>query len=259
MEWHEDVRSLMRCDRRVDAVIHLAGVSRHDDFATDPQRSYEVNVTGTLAVLNYCQRVGARCVLASSSAIYRLPQGHHPLSEEAPIGPGLPYGTSKWLAEMLCQRQATDMGVQSVALRLFNVYGPDQHPSFLVPYVVDCLSRGRPISLRMPNAIRDFVYVDDAVDAFIRASRVGHEGFMAFNIGTGEKTRVIELVRLAEEVYGRAVAVDVVGANEGEPSAVIADISRAHAELGWTPRYDLRTGLEAMKAATQVERVHERR
>lgn len=249
VEWKADVRALARCEEAVDAVLHLAAVSRYDRFNAVPHESYATNVVGTAAVLNYCGRVRARCVLASSSAVYRSPEGVRPIGEDAAIGPTSAYGISKWLAESLCHQQACDAGVASTVLRLFNVYGPGQHPAFLVSYVVGCLRERRPIFLRMPDGLRDFVYVTDVVDALFRAARLRHSGVTVLNIGSGQAVRVLDMVRAAERVFGPAVAVEKGAAHPEEIAAVVADTSRARAELGWTPRYDLESGLIAMRNA----------
>jgi nucleoside-diphosphate-sugar epimerase len=250
--WETDVREIARHEEAVDVVFHLAAVLRHDRFDTDPHEAYDVNVTGTQAVLNYCQAVGATCVLTSTSGIYRSGRGASFIQEDAPIGPSLPYAISKWLAESLCQRQAEDRGVPSVALRLFNVYGPGQHASFLVPHVLDCLMEERTLRLRMPEALRDFVYVDDVVDGLVKASAYEQPGFAPFNIGSGEATRVIDFVHLAEEVWGKTATIDIGKPHAGELPSMAADVTRARQELGWTPRHDLRAGLMAMKHSLET-------
>ena len=252
VEWKDDVRNIAECDRQVDVVLHLAAMVRHDRFVAEVHAGYDVNVTGTLAVLNYCHKVGARCVLASTSGVYLPSPGGRPITEEMPTGPNLPYNISKWLAENLCRRQAEDLGVPSVALRLFNVYGPGQHPSFLVPEVVHCLMSGTRIYLRMPEALRDFVYVDDVVKAFMAAARLPESGHRVFNIGSGSGTRVIDLVHLAEGHYGRAVGIEVAGPHVGEPSAVVADVRKAREELGWGPTFCLTDGLGVMKSSLEA-------
>ncbi len=248
-EWNDDIRTIAGHKRAVDVVVHLAAIVNYDQFIAAPLEGYAVNVLGTLAVLNYCQRVGARCVFASTSGIYRAPKSGCPLTEDAPAGPSNPYSLSKWLAEELCRRQADDLGVPSVVLRLFNVYGQGQHPAFVVQYVVDCLTQHKQIALRMPAAERDLIYVDDVVDALIRAARFDQPGFHVFNIGSGKATQVIDLLHTAEEVFGNAIGIDAAAPHPGEAPVVVADTTRAAMELGWTPHYDLRTGLAAMKAA----------
>ena len=235
-EWEEDVRTIARCDRTADVVVHLAAAARHDQFTAEPCEAFDVNVTGTMAVLHHCRKAGARCVLASTSAVYSPSTDLRPLREDAATQPELPYSMSKWLAENLCRQQASDMGVASVALRLFNVYGPGQHFSFLVPYVVDCLTGKRRISLRMPEALRAFVYVDDVVEAILGACSFTEDGFHVINVGSGRGTRLLDMVGLAEEVYGRAAGVDETDPHVGEPSVVVADVSKAHDVLGWSPR-----------------------
>ena len=251
-EWEEDVRSIARCDLDAQVVIHLAGIIRDEKFKEDPTEGYAVNVVGTLAVLNYCQISGARCVLASTSAVYRPPQDLSPLREEAATDPSTPYGMSKLLAEELCRRHAEDLGVPTIALRLFNVFGPGQPSSFLVAYMVECLMLDRPIVLRTPNAVRDFVYIEDALDAFAKAAGFTLDGFNVFNIGSGKATRVIDVVRTAEKVYGKTPAIDTSNAPSGESSAIVADISKAKEVLDWAPHWQLKRGLEAMKTAGET-------
>jgi nucleoside-diphosphate-sugar epimerase len=243
--WRADVRRVAECREEVEVVFHLAALTKHQDFSQRPHECYDVNIGGTLAVLNYCQRVGARCVFTSTSGVYDAVGVTGLLTETAHLEPTLPYGISKWVAENLCRQQAHL--VPSVILRLFNVYGPGQHPDFFVPYVLDCLQEGRPLALRMPQARRDFVYVADVVEALVQAAHLAGTGSEVFNIGSGQATRVLDFVRLAEQIWGRAaVGLETVGANAGEVPAAIADIERARDRLGWMPRYDVQAGLAAM-------------
>jgi nucleoside-diphosphate-sugar epimerase len=241
--WPDEVRQIERCRAQVEVVFHLAAATRPDRFATALAESYDINITGTLAVLNYCRRVGAKCVFASTSAVYQAPVGAGLLAESSPLQPSLPYGVSKWVAENLCRHHETPV----VILRLFNVYGPGQHPDFLVPHLLDCLRQQRPITLRMPQAQRDFVYVDDVVSALRLAAEPAVANEAIFNIGSGQASRIIDLLHLAETVTGRpAVEIKTGGANEGEVAAAIADIRLAAQGLGWQPHYTLAAGLAAM-------------
>lgn len=252
VEWEKDVQELGKYEKSADVVFHLAAVSRYEQFLDAAHRSYEVNVSGTLAVLNYCKKVGARCILASTSGVYRSPRDAQPISENGPIEPTLPYGISKWLAEGLCRQQANDWGIPSVVLRLFNVYGPGQHKSFLVAEVIDCLLKKRPLVLRMPDALRDFIYVSDVVEVLLRAAQLedlGETGCKFFNVGSGKPVSVRDMVVLAEKIFGPAQSIDFVESHHGELTSAVADISKACEELGWTPRFDLAAGLKAIKAA----------
>ena len=247
IEWNADVRDLIKCTEPADAVLHLAATSRSEQFTDSPHESFATNVVGTAAVLNYCGRVGARCVLASTSAVYCPSDDAYSVAEDAAVRPASAYGISKWLAESLCHQQAGDAGTASTVLRLFNVYGPGQHPSFVVPYVVQSLKVRRPIFLRMPDGIRDFVYVTDVVDAFFKAARLRDPGVTVFNVGSGRAVRVREMVKVAERVFGKAVAVEEAPVHPGEIDAVVADTRRARDELGWKAIHNLEAGLTAMR------------
>ena len=210
--------------------------------------AYEVNVAGTLAVLQYCQSVGARCIMASTSGVYGAAPAGRPLSEEAPIHPLTPYSISKWLAECLCRQQAEAFGVSSVILRLFNVYGAGQQGSFLIPHLIGGLLRRERLRLRMPDAVRDFVYIDDVVEAFVNAARLAESKGSVFNIGSGRPTRIRDVIQLAETVIGPSCGMDTTGPDAGEPSVVVADITKAQSQLRWMPAYDLFSGLCAMRS-----------
>lgn len=249
IEWSGDVRTIGQCDERADVVLHLAAATRHDQFQTGLQQSYDVNVVGTLAVLNYCKKAGATCVYVSTSGVYQAPKEPVPLCEDAAVEPNSPYSISKYLAEKICDQQANDLSIPSVVLRLFNVYGEGQHPSFLVPYITNSLIEKKTIQLRMPNALRDFIYVGDVAESLIKASKLRDPGFKTFNIGSGHATRVIDFVHHAEKAFGAAVGIVTDQPHPGELPAIIANISRAKDQLGWEPKYDLMSGLAAMRAA----------
>jgi UDP-glucose 4-epimerase len=246
-EWKGDVRTIASCDEKVDVVFHLAALVGNDRFLAEPDQGYDVNVTGTVAVLNYCYRAGAKCVLASTSGVYQPTEDWAIISEDSPIDTSQPYNISKWLAERVCYRQATDLEVACVVLRIFNAYGPGQPSSFLVAYVLDCLTRGVPITLRLPQASRDFIYVDDVAEALIKAAQLQARGFSMFNIGTGRGTKVIDLVRAAETVYGEAVGVELADTQSGRAASFVADFKNARQQLNWSPKYDLESGLAAIK------------
>ena len=145
IEWCEDVRNLSDCDYSAWVVFHLAAKTRHEQFQRNPAEAYDVNISGTLAVLNYCKRHGAKCILASTSGIYKPSTDGSSVQETAEAFPSQPYAMSKWIAENLCCQQARTWGIPTICLRLFNVYGTEQHPDFLVPYILNCLLNEQPI------------------------------------------------------------------------------------------------------------------
>lgn len=245
--WKGDVRGIGDHSEPADVVFHLAAAARRDRFTVAETEAIDVNVLGTLAVLNFCYKTGAKCVLASTSAVYAPRAEDVPISEGSLIGPSDAYGQSKWLAERVCAAQANDFGVQSIVLRIFNAYGPGQHPGFLVPAIVESLSGGATVPIRMPNAVRDFVYVADVVDALVRASAYGDLDFTVLNIGTGEGTRVRDLLTMAEDVWQSKAEIEPGERNMGEVEHAVADIGEARRVLGWSPLYGLKTGLVVVK------------
>lgn len=252
--WQDPIAAIGQWQQPVDVVIHLAAVSRFDQFAEAPHLGFNANVIGTAEVLRYCQRVGARCVFASSSGVYGPAAYRRPLLETDPLAPSSPYAMSKWLAERLCEITTLAHDLTVVILRLFNVYGPKQHHSFLIPDLLDALQSGRPIELRMPSAIRDFVYVDDVVEAVFLACMISQRGLHIINIGSGEGHCVSDVVRKAEHVFGRAVLVERAHPHLAEATIVIADIHRAWELLKWRPRYTLDEGLQMIKASEGTSR-----
>ncbi len=188
-----DVRDIWRFARPYDIVCHLAALNKAGPGGST-DALFDVNVNGTLAVMRYCATSGARCVFASSSAVYAPSPVRRPLGEGARIAPASPYGMSKMLAEDVCRHYAHDHGVRVAVLRIFNIYGNGQEEPFLVPYAMRQLSQGKPVVLKTPEAVRDFIHVRDVARAYIAACRHEHKGFRVFNVGTGRGMRVADMV-----------------------------------------------------------------
>ncbi len=249
-----DIREIADFATEVDIVFHLAARSRPGDFQEQAPDSFDVNVSGTLAVLLYCKRIGARCVFVSTSGVYAVPLPGERVSEDSPIDPAPGYALSKWIGERICLRCARELDLSIVILRLFNVYGPGQHPDFVVPYICDSLLRGEPITLRMPNAKRDFIYVSDVVTVMLQAASYPGRGAIFWNVGTGIATSIMDFLRVAERelgVIGQIRTENPEAGNRREKSEIIANPERIGRELGWTPRVDLTGGLRHMLGRTE--------
>lgn len=232
---------------RFDAVIHLAGIARQPANPDERLALFEANVVGVQDVLQYCAAVGAGVVFASTSGVYRRLEDTAPLDEEALLDPTSDYALSKCLAERLCRRHCQRTGLAGVGLRLFNVYGPGQPETFLIPEVIGRLLSGAPVVLRSPEAVRDFVTVNDVISAVLAAlARLTPGRFAVYNIGSGQGIRVLDLVRATERVFGRKAIVDLTQAGAARDS-VVADTAKAAAELGWRPSQTLEQGLAALR------------
>jgi nucleoside-diphosphate-sugar epimerase len=225
----------------VTAVIHLAGRSFVPDSWADPAGFMETNVLGTTNALEFCRIKGAQLVYVSAY-VYGVPQ-RLPIDEQAPAQPNNPYALSKHLAEQTCQFYAEHLSVPVTVLRPFNVYGPGQDARFLIPSIVRQALEGDEIRVRDLAPKRDFVYVDDVVDAVLKAE--GRKSDWAiFNIASGTCASVGDIIQVLQSTLGTSKAVVVEGlGRRNEIPIVIGDASRARAELGWVPEVSLSQGI----------------
>lgn len=257
-------------DAKVDAVMHFAAKLIAPESVRMPWDYYDVNVTGTLRVVEACRQanVGA-LVMSSSAAVYGNPLAN-PVKEEHPLNPVSPYGASKAFAEKII-REVFEAGggpTRFVILRYFNVAGasPDlqggqrsEGVSHLLRAAVDC-ALGRKDALRLfgtdyPTAdgtcVRDFIHVSDLAEAHVRALNHVLAGgrSLTLNCGYGHGHSVLEVVRVMQKVSGVDFAIEKGPRREGDIVAISADTSLIKETLGWQPRYDdlelmCRTALE---------------
>jgi UDP-glucose 4-epimerase len=230
---------------RPDVVLHLAAQVDVRRSVADPPLDVQVNVAGTVSVLEAAREVGVgRIVLASSAAAYGDPE-RLPTAEDAPIAPLSPYGTSKAAAEWYLAQYSRLYSVSAVALRMANVYGPRQDPhreSGVIAIFCGAAAERRPVTVFGDGAqTRDYVYVGDVVDAWITAAESDVTG--AVNISTGTETTLLELVELL------GVDHEIKAGRAGEIGRSCLDPGRAARELGWRPRVPLADGLRRTREA----------
>jgi len=229
-------------------VFHLAAIHFIPQCERDPLRTLQTNIIGTQAVLDAVQtQPGCRMVFASTGDVY-VPsiEPHH---EQSALGPPSIYGLSKATGERLVQR-AGDSGVDYRIARLFNIFGPGDRVAHVLPDIVNRLSRTGVLALGRLDAVRDYVYVDDVVEALIALS--DHDGpDRVFNIGTGEGRSVRDLVAGVEAACGFPVPVriDPARLRPIERPVLVADPSLARTALGWAPRTAFADGLRRVVAA----------
>jgi nucleoside-diphosphate-sugar epimerase len=234
-----------------DVVLHLAaGRGR-----ADPAQRAATAAVNTTSGLHVVDAVGDRCravVRLGSSTEYGDSAG--PMAEDAPLRPRGWFGATKAAGSLLLTAAAAERGLRSAVLRAFQVYGPDDHPERLVPTVLRAAATGAPLPLTGPGLRRDWVFVDDVVDAVVRAATADDlPTGTVLNVGTGAQTANEELVALAEQVTGRCLDVRI-GAHPGrawDAGSWVSDPSAARAALGWAPSVDLREGLARCWAAAR--------
>lgn len=230
-------------DVSVDWVIHLAGRTYVPASWSEPADFYRVNALGTVNVLEYCRRTQAKLIHVSGYC-YGIPEGL-PISETAPLKPNNPYALSKCAAEEACRFFFECLQMPVMIVRPFNIYGPGQSASFLIPRIVEQAIDPDVAAIVVEDDTprRDYVHLDDvigAIESLRRSPKLGG----TFNIGSGESysvAEVAEMVRSAANVSKPFVSRGNRRVNDIPD--VIADITAIRDAAGWSPSITLRDGL----------------
>ncbi len=235
--------------RGVDFVLHHAAVGSVPQSVDQPLETTEVNIVGTVnLLLASVENKIERFVCASSSSVYGDSMDL-PFRENSPIVPVSPYAVTKYAQELYCYTFFKVYGLPTVSLRYFNVYGPRQHPrslySNVVPAFACALLNGKsPRIFGDGTQSRDFVFVGDVVEANILACYVEDAKGKSFNIGYGKATTILELLGFMKEILQADIEPVFEPERPGDVSHTLADISLAEKVLGYTPKYDMASGLK---------------
>ena len=237
--------------QEIDCVYHLAAKVSVPESILYPREYNIINVGGTVSVMEAMRDVGVRrVILISSGAIYG-DQGQQPLVENAPPNPRSPYAVSKLAAEHYVHTIGALWGIETVALRVFNAYGPGQplaaaHPP-VVPHFLRQVSHGGSMVIHgKGEQTRDFVYLDDVVAAMVAAASAPTINRSVINIGSGTETSVQSLGQSVLEAAGIKSEWIYKEDQDAGPSRMCADIRLAKEKLGYKPRFSLQEGLERM-------------
>jgi nucleoside-diphosphate-sugar epimerase len=245
-----DIETVRKAMRGINVVFHQGALASVPRSIADPVSSLETNINGTQNVLLAARDSGVRRVVyASSSSVY----GNTPTlpkREEMPTQPMSPYAVQKLTGELLCGVFSRIYGLETVALRYFNVFGPRQDPTSqyaaVIPRFLTALLEGRrPIVYGDGEQTRDFTYIANVVSANLLAATsqaaVGH----AMNIGCGQQISLNEVLRMAGDLLGVAVEAEYRDPRPGDVRDSLADIRLAQRLLGYTPVVSFREGLAA--------------
>jgi len=227
---------------KADVVFHLAAVSGYKSSNENVSLAYQVNVTGTVNVLEYCRKTGAKLVFPSTY-VYDKPYAEYKKEADS-TNPTTHYSFTKFLGEELCRFYSRVFKVNTLILRLANVYGKGQEKKYLVPVLVDHLKTGKTMTLTKPEVERNFIYIDDLVEIFIKAARAKTKAAEVFNIGPNKPTSLAELVRLINKVSGEKLKLTYTGKDRPhEVDKNRLDTSKLKAQLRWQPKVNLEQGL----------------
>lgn len=247
----DDIRDLERTRRAgqgCEAVFHLAAVPSVQRSIADPITTHEANATGTLNVLVAAREAGVRrVVFASSSSIYGAAKELPKRESTGPL-PISPYAISKLAGENYCHSFFEIFGLETVALRYFNVFGPRQDPdseyAAVVPKFIRAFRDGQaPTIFGDGEQSRDFTYIGNVVDANVAALAKPAVAGRVYNVACGERTTLNQLAALLREQTGATVEAVHGPPRAGEVRHSHADISRARRELGYEPTIGLADGL----------------
>lgn len=227
-------------------IVHLAAITSVLRSAEQPQETFRYNLEMTQGLLELARTRGvAQFVLASTNAVVGN-VGTATITEDSPLRPLTPYGATKAACEMLLSGYAGAYGLTTCALRFTNIYGPGMaaKDSFVPRLMRAALSGGGVQVYGDGRQARDLVHVQDVAHAIVAAWQRRFTGTAI--IGAASSVTVLDLIEAARTATGTSLPVEHVPAKTGEMPAVIVDIARARAELGYRPRYGLADGLRTV-------------
>lgn len=234
-------------------VIHLAALHFIPYCNEHPLETLEVNGQGTRNVLEAgAQANVSRIILASSAAVY--PVSDDACREEMPLGPIDIYGYSKWMGEAILEQTSRAHEISGLALRLFNVYGPGETNPHVIPHIVDEIKAGGRIHLGNLESRRDYIFIEDAVEAISRVRAAGTKGYSVFNVGTGSTHSVREIVSAFEAGLRRRLEVEPAPGllRKIDRPSLRADPSSLTALIDWKPGTTLEQGISRLIASERL-------
>lgn len=244
-----DASKIAEAVRGVDVIFHEAAFVSVPQSMDEPQNCFDINVTGTSMLFDAARRAGVkRAVFATSAAVYG-DSTEIPLTEETPLRPLSPYAASKRVDEIYGQLYTTSFGLEVVALRYFNVYGPRQRPDSMyaaaVPIFIRRLLDGKGVTIYGDGGqTRDLINVRDVVRANLVASEHPAAPGQIFNICTGIETRIIDLVEVLQDLFPSAPAPIFAAPRAGDIYRSIGSPQKAADLIGFRAEVTLDQGLK---------------
>jgi UDP-glucose 4-epimerase len=235
----------------IDIIFHEAAFVSVPQSMQEPLPCFEINQRGTEILLEAARKAGVkRVVLASSAAVYGDLETM-PLEEHFPLRPLSPYAVSKHVEELYAEMYTRSFGLDVVALRYFNVYGPRQRPDSMyaaaVPIFARRLMDGKPVTIYGDGGqTRDLIYVGDVVRANLAASEHPNAPGQVFNICTGDETRIIDLIEVLMDLFPSAPAPEFAPVRAGDIYRSVGSPKKAADLLGFKPQTSLTDGLKAV-------------
>jgi len=254
-----DLKTVTDATKGASIVYHLAAVLGVEYAYQHPVEVLDVEIMGTLNVLEASRKNNVKIVVyGSSSEVYGEPASL-PISEDAPTTPRSTYAVAKLTGERYCDAYRRAYGLDCVVLRYFNVYGPRQDDRFVIPRFIRAALNRVQLEVYGPgDQCRDFTFIKDAVQVSVTASQTERAKSQIFNVGTGVKTKVHDVAKLIVELTGSNSSIVSKGSDtlprplEAEIFNRVADISRSRKLLGYEPQVSLRDGIASTIGWTRI-------
>ena len=228
---------------KTDTVFHLGAVSGYKDSNANISLAYEVNVAGTINVLEYCRKVGAKCMFPSTY-VYKKPHIEHK-KETDQTSTSTHYAQTKLLGERLCQFYSRVFKVDTLIMRTSNVYGVGQNDKYIVPVVVNHILNNKKLTLTKPDIERTYIHVSDVVKAYVGLAKVKTKPGEVFNVAGGKPTRLKDLVGLIAKITGKNSQVGYSGLSRlNDVDKNRFDINKIKNKIKWKPEVSLEAGLK---------------
>lgn len=226
-------------------MVHLAARAGVRPSISDPLLYQDVNIRGTVALLESCKAHGIKnFIFASSSSVYGENQRVPFTEEDLDIQPISPYGATKRAGELLCYSYHYLYGMNVACLRFFTAYGPRQRPEMAVHKFTRLIDRGEKIPIYGDGSSRrDYTYIDDLIDGILAVIHY-HQGFEIYNLGESQTTSLKELIRLIEGALGKKATIEMLEPQPGDVSVTYADIAKAKRILKYQPRVKMEEGVK---------------
>ncbi len=238
-DWHQ-IKDIQECD----VIVHLAAKTFVPDSFIQPYEFYNANIKLTLNAVELARLWKAK-IIHISSYLYGPPQ-YLPVDEIHPIHPHNPYAQTKMIAENIVQGYARDFNLMGLMFRVFNIYGPNQDFSFLIPTILNQVKAGRVI-LKDPRPKRDFIHVYDVASAIVKATEIDFNEMEIVNLGSGKSYSVKEIVDIFQK--SSPIPFEVEYTNEyrhGEVLDSVSDNTKLAKLLHWNPEWSLDQGISEL-------------
>ena len=231
-----------------EIVFHLGALIGIPYSYVHPRETLDTNVTGTFNVVSAASDHDVSLVVHTSTSEAYGTARYVPIDEDHPLQAQSPYSATKIAADKVAESFHHSYGLPLTTVRPFNTYGPRQSPRAVIPTIVSQALDGGTVTLGRLDPTRDFTYVSDTVDGFVRAAGAAGDG-QTFNLGSGQEISVGRLVELVSEILGKELSIEHDAERDrpdsSEVDRLVSDNSRAREVLGWEPTVSLRDGLRS--------------